>query len=239
MIETHLIPSSSNGHHGTHNSSNGVSANGTNLFPTSVKKKKKIADSKKVPDHVLSISSLAHCPSSCRSTNDSTSVTMQNSIDHQDPPLKRKRGRPPKNSKHTTIQPQRSSLFLSPAHSEQHESESIDCNEDQKGSVSSKSKRNHHQSRRGGLRADNPVPSLIRRGSSSSRSTSTVPSLHHLISRFEDQYNEMGKRYAEMGELLTQMKTAMEENRERSEQEIRRELLDEIQSNILQSMPKR
>ena len=59
------------------------------------------------------------------------------------------------------------------------------------------------------------------------------------MTRFEAQYNEMGKRYTEMGELLTQMKTAVEENRERSEQEIRRELLDEIQRNILQSIPKR
>ena len=97
-------------------------------------------------------------------------------------------------------------------------------------------KRHHLQSSslRGGSRADNVASSLTQRGMSRS-----VPSLHHLMSRFEDQYKEVGKRYAEMGTILTQMKTAIEEKREQSEQEIRRELLDEIQRNILESMPKR
>eukprot|EP00535_Pseudo-nitzschia_heimii_P000950 CAMPEP_0197185658 /NCGR_PEP_ID=MMETSP1423-20130617/12384_1 /TAXON_ID=476441 /ORGANISM="Pseudo-nitzschia heimii, Strain UNC1101" /LENGTH=595 /DNA_ID=CAMNT_0042636783 /DNA_START=51 /DNA_END=1835 /DNA_ORIENTATION=+ len=233
IMETHLVPPSLNGHHSTHTTCNGVSVNGTNPLSTSTKKKKKIADTKKVPDHVLSISSLAHSPSSARSTTDSTSIMMQNFIDHQDPSLKRKRGRAQKNSKHTTMQPQGPSL-LSPPQSEQHESESIDSNEDQREPLPSKLKRNHHQSSRsrGGLRVDNPAQPLARRRSSSSRSASTVPTLHQLMTRFEDQYEEMGKRYAEMGELLAQMKTVTEENRERSEQEIRRELLDEIQRKI-------
>jgi len=59
------------------------------------------------------------------------------------------------------------------------------------------------------------------------------------MSQFEDRYKEMGQRYAEMGELLAQMKSTIEVNRERSEKEIRRELLDEIQRNILESIPKR
>ena len=70
-------------------------------------------------------------------------------------------------------------------------------------------------------------------------SSHSVPSLHMLMSQFEDRYKEMGQRYAEMGELLAQMKSTIEVNRERSEKEIRRELLDEIQRNILESIPKR
>jgi len=49
----------------------------------------------------------------------------------------------------------------------------------------------------------------------------------------------MGQRYTEMGTILTQMKTAIADNRQQSEQEIRRELLDEIQTNILDSIPKK
>ena len=67
----------------------------------------------------------------------------------------------------------------------------------------------------------------------------SAPSIQELISRFEKQHSEMGQQYAEMGLLLAQMKTALAENRQQTEQEIRRELLDEVQMSILRSLPKK
>jgi hypothetical protein len=65
------------------------------------------------------------------------------------------------------------------------------------------------------------------------------PSMQRLISRFEEQYEEMGKRYLEMGNILQQMKEAAARGRERTEEEIRADLLEEVQRNILKSLPKK
>jgi hypothetical protein len=213
IMEAHLADSLSQGHSG-HATSNGAFAStSTGAYSTNVKKRKKM-----IPDHVPSTTSLVSS-----STHSSSASSSANSKSHQDPPLKRKRGRPPKNIKHQSTQHQSS---------RQPEGEEDDSNhEEQKESTTSRSKR-HHGSRYDNAAADLSLPP--RRVSSRS-----VPSLHQLMSRFEDQYREMGQRYAEMGTLLTQMKTAMEDNREQSEQEIRRELIDEIQKNIFDSMPKR
>lgn len=225
MMETHLIDPLSNGPN-IHATDNGKATSST----TNVKKRKKM-----VPDHVLTTSSLS--ASSLLSSTISTSAMAQNSNRHQDTPVKRKRGRPSKNSKIVSIQQRSSSVLPSPLQQPESE-EQNNSNEVKKELMPSKSKRHQLQSNklRANLRADNAPRSLPLRGTSSS---SSAPSLHQLMSRFEDKYNEMGKRYAEMGTILTQMKIAMEENREQSEQEIRRELLDEIQRNILENMPKR
>jgi len=232
MMEAHLVAPSSNGRN-VHAASNGTSATSpsTSSLTTNVKKRKKI-----IPDHVLSISSLVSSSSFALCSTASPSAITQNSNLHHDSAAKRKRGRPPKNSKCLPIQ-QRSSSILSPP-LKQPEFVENGNNEEQKESISSKSKHHHLQSSklRGESRADDAATSLTLRRISPS---SSVPSLYKLMSRFEDQYKEMGQRYADMGVILTQMKTAMEEKREQSEQEIRRELLDEIQNNILESMPKR
>ena len=227
-MEDHLINSSPNGHNG-HATSHSTSASCTSTSASSSAKKRK----KMIPDDVLSTSSLV--PSSSAQRNILSSDITKNSNQHQETPLKRKRGRPRKDSKHEPIQPRSSSTRSAALQPEYEENESID---DQTESASSRSKRHQLYLRRsrGGSKTDTSDSSLVPKRVSSSR---TTPSLSELMSRFEDQYKEMGKRYAEMGTLLSQMKTAIEDNRERSEQEIRRELLDEIQRNILESMPKR
>jgi len=226
IMEAHLIAPSSNGHNG-HVISNGASASSSksSASSTNVKKRKKM-----IPDHVLSTSSLVSSSNAPRTTA-STSATTKNTNRHQHSPLKKKRGR-----RHLPTQQGSSPIHLPPL--QQPECEEVDNNEEQKESASSRSKCHLLQSNEltGEQRAKNAVVSLTPRRISSARS---VPSLQQLMSRFEDRYKEMGQRYTEMGAILTQMKTAIEDNRERSEQEIRRELLDDIQRNILESMPKR
>lgn len=65
------------------------------------------------------------------------------------------------------------------------------------------------------------------------------PTLTQLIGQFQDEYEEMGKRYAAMGKLLDQMKTAIVLRREKSEQQIRNEVLEEVQKSIFSSLPKK
>eukprot|EP00531_Pseudo-nitzschia_arenysensis_P018288 CAMPEP_0116135800 /NCGR_PEP_ID=MMETSP0329-20121206/11386_1 /TAXON_ID=697910 /ORGANISM="Pseudo-nitzschia arenysensis, Strain B593" /LENGTH=566 /DNA_ID=CAMNT_0003630629 /DNA_START=69 /DNA_END=1769 /DNA_ORIENTATION=+ len=214
MMESHLVATSSNGY---------ASSNGNTTSYANAKKRKKVT-----PDNVLSSPSSAYSPA--HSNTKSAPNVKENSDVLQDPPLKRKRGRPPKNSKHQQNQNKTSSI--------QPQCAGDDKIEDGRETGSSRSKRN--------LLASNKVKSSSRSDSGDSSSTTrrvsssqSVPSLHELISRFEDQYKEMGQRYAEMGTLLTQMKTAMDDRRTQSEQKIRRELLDEIQRNILENMPKR
>lgn len=207
IMEDHLVTPSASGHNG-HTTSSTIS---------SAKKRKKMA-----PDHVLSTSSFVS-----HSTHASTASTLaitKNSNQLPDPPVKRKRGRPSKNSKQQLTQ--QTSSLMQPQCSMNEEKEP----------ESSRSKRHHLHRVRGGSRPDNSDSCLISRRVSSSLSS---PSLHELMSRFEVQYKEMGQRYAEMGTLLAQMKFAIDDRRTPSEQEIRKELLEEIQRNILESMPKR
>jgi hypothetical protein len=74
---------------------------------------------------------------------------------------------------------------------------------------------------------------------SSSRSSKTgktdSSSLGALVARFEEQYQEMGKNYEQMGETLAELKSKVEENRESTEREIRSELLKEVQQTIMSS----
>jgi hypothetical protein len=229
-MEAHLVAPSSNGHN-AHARSNGAFASSiSSTFSTNVKKRKRM-----IPDHVLSTSSLVSS-SSTPCTTASTSATTKNSNRHQGSPLKRKRGGAARNSKHLPTQPGSSPIYSPQL--QRPECEEDDSNEKQKESESSRSKRHLLQSRRlkSEPRANNAAASSTPRRTSSAHS---VPSLHQLMSRFEDQYKEIGQRFTEMGAILTQMKTAIEDNRERSEKEIRRELLDDIQRNILESMPKR
>ncbi|KAG7346705.1 hypothetical protein IV203_005774 [Nitzschia inconspicua] len=74
---------------------------------------------------------------------------------------------------------------------------------------------------------------------SSSGADPSTRTMQQLISRFEEQYEEMGQRYHEMGNILEQMKEAAASSRERTEEEIRADLLEEVQRNILKSLPKK
>jgi hypothetical protein len=60
-----------------------------------------------------------------------------------------------------------------------------------------------------------------------------------LVSRFEEQYTQMGEMYRQMGETLADVKAKINENRESTEQEIRSELLQEVQKTIMSSFPKK
>lgn len=64
-------------------------------------------------------------------------------------------------------------------------------------------------------------------------------SLLSLVAQFEQQYQDMGEKYHQMGEILAELKAKIEENRESTEQEIRSELLQEVQKTIMSSFPKK
>lgn len=70
-------------------------------------------------------------------------------------------------------------------------------------------------------------------------SASSTPSMRRLVLRFEEQYDEMGKRYQEMGTLLQQMKVAAASGQKRTEEEIRADVLEEVQRTIMKSLPKK
>mmetsp|Transcript_14617 Transcript_14617/g.30283 ORF Transcript_14617/g.30283 Transcript_14617/m.30283 type:complete len:638 (-) Transcript_14617:702-2615(-) len=237
IMENHLVQPSFIAY-STSNTATASSYTSTNATATggSGKRRKKI-----VPDAVLSTSS-AVASSSLGGGSALTPTVTHKSDHHRDPNPKKKRGRPLKNSKPPPpVEPR------PPSPSDWSQADEDRGNEqEQKGyvsSLSSKPKRSHVPSgrTRGGARhgtGDGGSESLVPR-----RVSAPVPrlgdSLEQLMSRFEEQYNEMGQRYAEMGTLLGKMKAAIGDNRERSEKEIRRQLLDEVQSKILQSIPKR
>ena len=223
-MEDHLVAPSPNGHNDrTANNTAPASSNSTSTIPSNAKKRKKT-----IPHHIISTSSLVSHSDNCSTA--STPAITRSFNELQDQPLKRKRGRPPKNSKHHPIQQR--SLSIQPQCAEN------DTIEEGNEPESYGSKSHHLQSNqvKGGSRADNSASSLIPRRVPSSRS---VPSLHELVSRFEVQYQEMGQRYTEMGTLMDQIKIAIDDRRTQSEQEIRRELIDEIRRNLLEGIPKR
>ena len=216
-MEAHLITPVSNGHKSlnTKHAASGISTSTT--LSTAKKRKKAISD------NALTNSS----PTSLSQNYASSSILpiTQNPHQHSDPPMKRKRGRPPKSILKQSTQLQRS------------ESDSLD-NEEEFEQPRSKRKNLQIKRTRGDLRADFSTSASMVRPVASSPSVASS-SLCQLISRFQVQYEEMGRRYDEMGSLLAEMKKAVEEKRTPSEQEIRRELLDEIQQSILESIPKR
>lgn len=70
-------------------------------------------------------------------------------------------------------------------------------------------------------------------------SAKATDSLSQLIAQFEKQYDAMGKIYQEMGLTLKALKSKVEENRSATEEEIRNELLLEVQENLLKSFGKK
>jgi hypothetical protein len=84
---------------------------------------------------------------------------------------------------------------------------------------------------------DSPGEVMPRRGSSSrpgqtkgrKKEASTTDAL---LSKFEEQYEEMGKHWVAMGETLSQLKRKLGKERTEREQEIRSELLAEVQKKL-------
>jgi hypothetical protein len=64
-------------------------------------------------------------------------------------------------------------------------------------------------------------------------------SLTKLVAKFEEKYEKMGDMYKEMGETLAQLKSKIDESRSATEEEIRSELLQEVQQSIMKSLGKK
>jgi hypothetical protein len=69
--------------------------------------------------------------------------------------------------------------------------------------------------------------------------TAGAHSLSNLVSKFEAQYETMGEVYKQMGLTLQELKSKIQENRTATEEEIRNELLLEVQDNLLKSFGKK
>ena len=68
--------------------------------------------------------------------------------------------------------------------------------------------------------------------------TAVTSSLSNLVSMFEQQYHEMGKVYRKMGETLQELKSKIQENRTATEEELRAEILQEVQESLLKNFGK-
>mmetsp|Transcript_11427 Transcript_11427/g.32899 ORF Transcript_11427/g.32899 Transcript_11427/m.32899 type:complete len:544 (+) Transcript_11427:201-1832(+) len=187
---------------------------------TAIGKKRKMP----TPDAVFSTSSTISSSAFCQSSTPEkkSNRTFNSSQSNDKPAIKRKRGRPSRSLKHPVVQPQQS-CFSEAAATE----------------VSPPFHQSGFENKEGNIDEESTSLSVSSRHIRHSQSSGTSPSLRELMSRFESQYNEMGQRYAEMGTILAQMKMAVRDKRQRSEEEIRRELLDEVQNSILESLPKK
>ena len=77
----------------------------------------------------------------------------------------------------------------------------------------------------------------VKRESTSSPSGSL--SLAQLLGKFEEQYDAMGVMYRQMGDTLKELRSKVQENRTATEEEIRSELLEEVQESLLKSFGKK
>jgi hypothetical protein len=86
---------------------------------------------------------------------------------------------------------------------------------------------------------DSPAEVMPRRGSSTrpgqTKGIKKEASITDLISKFEEQYKEMGKHYVAMGETLSRLKSKLGEEQTEREQKIRSELLAEVQKKIVRN----
>lgn len=252
IMESHLVDPSSIGS-GYNGYATAAASTPVAATPTSSKKRKL-----PTPDAVFSASPAVPLSTSASSSGSSstTSGTKSKSAAHNSnhhhnyhghdtPVVKRKRGRPPKNAMQQITQQQRSLASATPVEASpafQSKEENTE-EESMSSSASSRHNRDSQSSRTKGGNVNGNVAGATTASMPCAPHGVSLrrpdPSLQELMSRFEDQYNEMGRRYTEMGTLLAQMKNALAVNRERSEQEVRRELLDEVQKSLLESLPKR
>jgi hypothetical protein len=154
----------------------------------------------------------------------------------EETPPKRRRGRPPKNSSNlhpSPPEPVRSQELLP-----QHENNTLrhsESTESMEMDVTT-----HHRAATAAAAAARSRPRRTNSNSSNgSNKRSSSLTLNQLVSKFEDQYLEMGERYKEMGETLAELKVKIVANRDKTEHEIRNELLQEVQKTIMSSFPKK
>ena len=70
------------------------------------------------------------------------------------------------------------------------------------------------------------------------KATKGKASLSAIVKKFEDQYEAMGQMYQQLGQTIQELKSCIQENRTATEQEIRDELLHEVQNTLLKSFGK-
>jgi hypothetical protein len=180
----------------------------------STKKKRKSAEKKQVLEE-SSLSDPASTKKKRKSAEKKQAVDEPPLEDPAQPPTKRKRGRPPKSNGAAKEQDAAAAEMGSPMN------ESV---EEQVEHVRSSSRV-----------APRVAPRVARRSTNNGK----IQTLSQLVARFEDQYNQMGARYQEMGETLTALKSKIDDNRDTTEKEIRNELLQEVQKTIMSSFPKK
>mmetsp|Transcript_25728 Transcript_25728/g.63004 ORF Transcript_25728/g.63004 Transcript_25728/m.63004 type:complete len:551 (+) Transcript_25728:111-1763(+) len=83
-----------------------------------------------------------------------------------------------------------------------------------------------------------PRPSVARSTSNSRRAKKEL-SVTDIISKFEEQYHEMGKMYEEMGKTLALLKSTAEENKSHKEESIRNEVRDEFMAEMQKRITKK
>ena len=167
---------------------------------------------------------------------------------------RKKRGRPPKNAKSP---PAETPLVASSTTKKKRKTEkSTPVPEPQPVASSTKKKKNEKDevsvasSTKRKKKSENDEDSVAQStGSSRPRRVSKVvrqslagpsgPTLQQLISRFEVQYEQMGESYREMGNILSQMKSAVASGRDRTEEEIRMDVFDEVQKTLADTFKKR
>lgn len=75
--------------------------------------------------------------------------------------------------------------------------------------------------------------------SQSSSASKKSASLAQLVGKFEEQYAAMGTMYRQMGETMKELRSKIQEKRTATEEEIRNELLEEVQESLLRSFGKK
>jgi hypothetical protein len=85
-------------------------------------------------------------------------------------------------------------------------------------------------------------PPVRGKGRKTSTNTNKIgkgkPSLSAIMTQFEEQYEAMGKMYHQLGSTIQELKSYVQENRTATEQELRNELLQEVQSTLLKTLGK-
>lgn len=166
-----------------------------------------------------------------------------------DLPPKRKRGRPRKNplpgdatktgtaSSVTTTTPAAAQTRNNNTSSSKHQLDEDDDDDDDRDSQDSMLEDDEDD-----MVPYNPpaVRGRARKSDATSDSNKSYSgSLSRLVSQFEKQYTAMEKIYQQMGKTLQELKTKVEANRNTTEEEIRKELLLEVQENLLKSFGKK
>eukprot|EP00934_Nitzschia_sp_Nitz4_P007084 Nitzschia sp. Nitz4//scaffold212_size37733//27005//28699//NITZ4_007738-RA/size37733-augustus-gene-0.11-mRNA-1//1//CDS//3329542037//7074//frame0 len=137
------------------------------------------------------------------------------------PPVKRKRGRPRKNP-----------LPAPKAPVEDPISQDSDLEDDEDDMIPYNPPAVRGRPRKSSTQSSSKAAAAA---STSTAEPPNVGSLSKLISQFEKQYNAMGKIYEEMGETLAELKSKVDTSRTTTEEEIRNELLMEVQENLLKT----